>query len=727
MRSIALTFVMSLRAAAAIYESPIRVDDEDDLRAMGERGDLSDATVQTLIELMQDRVDLNSAGRDELYELPGLTPSDVDAILAFRTDRGGIDSPAQLVTAQALTPEQLLEIAPFILHTGPSSTPLPVSGHYRAMALYTLTDPVAPPDLLQAWLRGPWGLAGGIGLTTTRNRPSAPRYDASRDALSVAPLQVAFALPKFFVQWRGANVHIVAGTFRVGFAEHLTLDDTVRLGPSGVYADDIFYVSPSLVGACHLSTGELGSTPCDGAAKSHYETNDFKWRDPFRGVAASVENLSLGAGGWHASLHGFGSYQTRSLYQYEIFSHRFCDDPRAGTRECKAPPVYEQRGDGSGDEPTVAYSTLPDLFDELAAGGHLEIGNGMLTFGVTGYGAGPRFRVPELRLDFQSWSKYPFDGAFGAIGTNVRLAVAAWTLVLEVARSFDHEPLGGGGVGAVLRAVWDLKRRELELVARYYDLRFVNPYARPVSSPDAIDGSRARDEAGLRVKLTDRSLGALQLRSFIDVWVLPYDAQLIDAQITGNNTGYKAGTANLWGQIRGDYRGWKRFQPSLWVDYRNKDLGHSGDGACYSSADGRVYPPDVLCTGERLRLAARVEVRPLDDALSFALTYLHDFVSDLRYLDRLDQDARCLLEVRSQPVPWLLLRARARYSKLDLFSNDHLEQSLWSFLEATFLGLRWLRVTARYDNYVWLDQRPSTLRRTPNPEHRMRLELEGHF
>jgi hypothetical protein len=727
MRSIAVTFVISLRAAAAIYESPIRVDDEDDLRAMGERGDLSDATVQTLIELMQDGVDLNSAGRDELYELPGLTYSDVDAIIGFRTRQGRIGAPSQLVAAGALTPEQLREISRFIVYRGADGSPLSLSGRYRAMAAYTLTDPVPPPAFLQTSLSGPWGFSGGLGLTTTRNRPNPPQYDASRDGLSVAPLQYAFELPKFFVQWRSANVHVIAGTFRLGFAERLTLDDTVRYSPGGTYADDLFSVPRSLAGACHLSTGELAATPCDGAAKSHYETNDFKWRDPFRGVAASLENLSLGGGDWHASLYGFGSYQTRSLYQYEIFSHRFCDDPRAGTRECKAPSVYEQRGDGSGDEPTLAYSTLPDLFDELAAGGHLEVGNAKLTFGVTGYGAMPRFRLPELHLDFQSWSKYPFDGAFGAIGTNARLTVADWTFFLEIARSFDHEPLGGGGLGAVLRAVWDLKRRELELVARYYDLLFVNPYARPVSSPDAIDGSRARDEVGLRVKLTDRSLGALQLRSFIDFWVLPYDAQLIDAQITGNNTGYKAGTANLWGQIRGDYRGWKLLQPSLWVDYRNKDLAHSGDGACYSSADGRVYPPDVLCTGERLRLAARVEVRPLGDALSFALTYLHDFVSDLRYLDRLDQDARCLLEVRSQPVAWLLLRGRARYSKLDLFTNDHLEQSLWSFLEATYLGLRWLRVTARYDNYLWLDQRPSTLARTPNPEHRLRLELEGRF
>jgi hypothetical protein len=722
-----LTCIVALPAAAAIYESPVNVRDEDDVRALGERGDLSDATVQTLLELMQDGVDLSAAGRDELYELPGLTYADVDAIIAFRTAQGRIDDPAQLAAAGALTAQQLLEIAPFVLSTELGGTASRVRGRYRAIGLFTLTDPVPPPAILQSSLLGPLGFSGGIGATTTRNRPGSPLYDASRDALSVSPPRYAFDLPKFFVQWRRAYVHVIAGTFRVGFGERLTLDDSVRYSPAGMYADDIFYVPGNLVGSCHVSPGELAYTPCDPTQKSHYETNDFKWREPFRGVGASVEDLPLGSSGWHASLHGFGSYQTRSIYQYEIFSHTRCDDPRTGSRECKAPQVYERIGDGSGAQPTLEYSTLPDLLDELAGGGHLEVANATFAFGVTGYGAVPRFHVPALAPDFQSWSKYPFDGPFGAVGTNARLTIADWSLYVEVARSFDHEPLGGGGLGAVLRAVYGLKSRELELVARFYDLLFVNPYARPVSSPDDIDGSRARDEAGLRVKYADRSLGALQLRSFVDFWVLPYDAKLIDSQITGNNTGYKAGTANLWGQIRADYRGWKLIEPSAWFDYRNKNLADSGYGACYSSADGRYYPPGVLCTGERYRIAARIELRPLGARLSFTATYLHDFVSDLRYPDRLDQDARFIFEARSQPVQWLLLRARARYTKLDLFSNDSLEQSLWSFLEATWLGLRPLHVTLRYDNYLWLDRRPSTLNRTPNPEHRFRLELEGRF
>jgi hypothetical protein len=720
------TLCASVRAHSAIYESPVSVEDEDDVFAMGERGELSDATVQTLLELMEDGVDLNTAGRDELYELPGLTYSDVDAIIAFRTAHGGIDDPSQLVAAGALTAEQLLEIAPFVLSTEPGGGSVPLSGHYRAMGLYTLTDTQAPPAFLQAQLRGPVGMSGGIGITTTRNRVGSPAYDPDRDTLTVDPNVYTVNVPKFFLQWRSAHTKILFGTFRIGFGERLTLDDTTRYTPHGIYSDDIFFPPGALTGSCHLSTGELPSVPCDTGDKSHYQTSDFRWRDPFRGVAASIENLPLGSG-WSASLYGFGSYQTRSIYQYQIYDRRFCDDPRSTSAECSAPDVFLRAGDGSGLEPKLAYATLPAVLDEIAAAGHAELGNSMFTIGVTGYGAIPKWHVPELALDFQEWAKYPFGGPFGAVGINGRATLDDWNLFLELARSFDMEPGGGGGFGAVARAVYGVKRRELELVARYYDIRFVNPYARPVSSPDEIDGSRARDEAGFRVKYTDRSLGAFTLRSFIDFWVLPYDAKTLDAVITGNNDGYKAGTANLWGHIRGDYTGWRLLEPSLWFDYRNKNLASSGYGACYSSSDSRYVPGGVLCSGELYRIAARLDFRPLGNKLELLLTYMHDLVSDLKYTDRLDQDMRVTLEVRSEPTQWLLVRARARYLHADIFTNNRLEESLWSFLALTYTGFRALHVTVRYDNYLWLDQRTSTLNRVPNPENRLRLELAGRF
>src|SRR5437870_2925486 len=115
LRSVACATLLSLPAYATIYESAVSAEDEDDLRAAAERGEISDATLQTLLELLIDGVDLNLASRDELYELPSLTYADVDAIVEYRKKEGHIEDPSVLVGAGAITAEQLLQIAPFII------------------------------------------------------------------------------------------------------------------------------------------------------------------------------------------------------------------------------------------------------------------------------------------------------------------------------------------------------------------------------------------------------------------------------------------------------------------------------------------------------------------------------------------------------------------------------------------------------------------------------------
>src|SRR4051812_16107402 len=139
LRSAACATLLSLPAFAAIYESPITAEDEDDLRAAAEREEISDSTLETLVELMQDGVDLNDAGRDELYELPGLTYADVDAIITYRKNQS-IEDPAALVEAGAITAEQLLQIAPFII-IGAPPTKIPFGGKYHVMGNYTVGDP----------------------------------------------------------------------------------------------------------------------------------------------------------------------------------------------------------------------------------------------------------------------------------------------------------------------------------------------------------------------------------------------------------------------------------------------------------------------------------------------------------------------------------------------------------------------------------------------------------
>lgn len=726
------TLLFSATAFAAIYESPISADDEDDLRAAAERGEISDATLETLVELMQDGVDLNNAGREELYELPGLTYADVDAIVTYRKNEGHIDDPSVLVGAGAITAEQLLQIAPFIVLSA-EQVKVPIGGRYRLLGNYTVGDNLAPPFIADVRLKGPFGFTGEVNIAGTRQHTGAPFYDPLRDALQVTPAQYRVEIPKFYLQWKGSKINVVAGTFRIGFGQRLTLDNTTRYTPNGERPEANWYVNPewALTTSCRYSAGELAAAPCPPGPD--YVTADFKWRDVFRGVAVSGNNLELGDTA-KVSFFAFGSYQTFSIYQYELYDRRYCLDPRDdATSACASPPVYLRTGDGTDPEARVSFTTLQNVYDEIAFGGHVSISPvPMLDIGLTGYGAIPRFHVPEMQLDFQEWSKRPFGGAFGAVGVDARVTIAVWNLYLEVARSFDHLPGGGGGWGVVQRSVWGKKSNELEILARFYDIRFVNPYARPVASPDELDGQRARNEAGLRVKYTDRHLGDFTLTGNIDFWLLPWDEKNLEGQITGNNRGFTAGTMNLRAEARVDYKGWTFFEPGVFVRYGNYDLAHTGYGACYGTSEGRAVPlfsgEPVLCTGERYLAGVRTRFRFLPrQRLELDLVYNHAFISDAAYDDKLSQDLRFKAEIRSKPVEWLLLRAGARYLKYDIFSTNRLEESLWTNLSVKYLGLKWFHVEARYDTYIWLDKRASTTVRTPNPEHRLRLEFEGRF
>ena len=63
----------------------------------------------------------------------------------------------------------------------------------------------------------------------------------------------------------------------------------------------------------------------------------------------------------------------------------------------------------------------------------------------------------------------------------------------------------------------------------------------------------------------------------------------------------------------------------------------------------------------------------------------------------------------------------------DIVDNTRFEQSLWSYVDVSYVFKKLFLLRLRYDNYNWLDQRDSTLDRIPRYEHRLRLELEARF
>ncbi|RKH27588.1 hypothetical protein D7Y11_30085 [Corallococcus sp. AB018] len=653
----------------ATYEVDPEDTGEQALFALREDGAITAETLSALLVLRRSGVDPAHASRASLYALPGLTYARVDGVEASGT----------------LTQEERRRLAPFLT----TSAPERVTGDARLLTAFAASDPVLPPMALQVRVAGPEGWRVGLLTSLTRRRLGAVHRDANRRALVAEAPGVSVAVPKFHGQWTGERASVLVGSYRLGFGQRLTLDTTGLPTPDGFLPDDAVRVPGDVERWCFL--GEGACTPEERAADV---TPDFQWDEGFRGVVGTVRTSS------GVSVTGFGSYQSRSLLSHALMERASC----AGTA-CKAPAVWlEGTGSPMG---RVVSRTLPGVFHEWAGGGHAAMAwTRRAQAGVTAWGARPVWNVEGAALDFRSTAGYPAGGAFGAVGVDGAWGLGPVDLFVEAARTFDSAPGGGGGYGALQRTVVADTSKELELSLRAYGRGFANPYTGAMSGPDELEGSRARNEVGARVRYLHRVEGALRLRGEVDAWTLPADGAAVGS----------AGTVNLRASARVDWRAHALFQPSLWTEYRDKDVGVAGD--CF---DGSGEDP---CSGSLLRITARVKAE-LHDAVSVAAQYAHARVDDP--VNRgVREDAHAVVEAQVRPCDAVRLRGRAVWKDEDLSTRNRLEQAFRATLDASWTADA---VTTRA-RYAWVvDLKDARGARTPPdaPRHLFALEVETRF
>lgn len=698
------------RAGASPYEASIDADTEEDLYDLAATGQIDDAALAELVELFQRGVDLNRAGREELYALPNLTYAEVDAILAYREVAGWIRDPVDLVAAGALSQERLEAIAGFLIVTRPAPARFATDGWLAAETRWTASDEEVPPVALRARLSTLDNLTVGFASTFSRNRLADVEFDSNRGALSAVAKEGQLNVPKFYARWETDRWGLIAGTYRIGFGQRLTFDNTSLYTPNGFYSDDQLIRETSLVRRCRQSASdEVEESPCAGTAGDIYETPDYAWREGLLGAAIGLKKLEMGAG--HLQSYAFASYQRHSIYQYELFNPSTCDDPRNDDEEgCGTPDVFVRQEDPLEPTARFSFSTLPDVYAESTAGGNLTyVASRRSHIGVTGYRSDVTWLPDGMPLDFQEWSRLPYGGPFGAVGADAAFGVSRFDFTAEITRSFDSMADGGGGLGAILRWVTTFaKQNELEASVRYYDEAFKNPYARPIAAVDEFEGVSARDEMGVRLRYGARLDGRLSLRGTADLWRTPSD-----------------GNTDLLLSARGDLDLADTYRVGFSGLYKNKDLSLNGTGQCFDvtvEVDGEPVP----CAGEKIQVQGRLGYAPTR-RVSVTGQYQHELGTDMRYPDRLRQDISASLIGVARPADRLRLRARVRYLFDDISDNTYLEQSVWGYLTTSW-RLRdrdWLRV--RYDVYVYLDERESTQTRVPSPEHWLWLEYQSRF
>jgi hypothetical protein len=670
-------------ASAAQYEVFIDVETEQDLYDLLITEQISQASFDALLLLYQTRVDLNRAARQDLYLLPNLDYAQVDGILAYRKTVASIHSLDELVAAGALEQDLARSIRAFIIVRDSSTARSPTKALLRLQARWTgRYDRLPPAFALQARVRTLSNLDMGVAATLTRNALGRVRWDSGRDALIAEPESVRLEVPKLYVEWDDERWKVVAGTYRIGFGQRLTFDVTGRIAPNGSFGDYQLRRGNELDLRCNRAPGELPESPCTRGLQARV-TPDYTWTNRLAGVALGLKQLRVGQGWLQA--YAWGSYQVHRIPQIELVDTAACDNPhRDQDPGCLAPPVYVGDRERTAPASTARFATLPAMYAEGLAGANASyFWNDRAHLGVTGYGSVPRWLVEGADLGFQEFSRKPFGGPFGAIGMDAAFGFGQQDFFAEVARGFDAQREGGGGYAAFVRGVTTLPKSELDVSVRYYGSRYANPYARPVSAPDELDGLRARDEAGARIRATAQLGRQVVLRALLDGW-----RQL------------STGALNALVFARTDWRITSRWAWATWGEYRN------GSAQRFVVATQLAYEPvrHVSVSGQvRYRWAGKLGG------------------------DRLQQDFAAMINVTARPTERLRLRCRLRYDFDDVWNNHRLPQSLWSYVDLALTLRDRDVVRLRYDFRMLLDERESTLSRVPNPEHWLWVEYVFRF
>ncbi len=706
LRVIAFVLTVAFAAYGEQFETFVEVEDEEDLLELLTTEQISQESYDTLIDLLLRGVDINTATRRELFALPNLTLADVDAILQLRAANGKFSDPGQLIAYSAISERKFLSIAPFL-----SISRKRIGGMKGWVDFQTVStgrrEGQLPPAALRARAKGK-NLTVGLAGTFAREGIKGIAYDPLRDELSALPAGERVEFGKAYALWESDNFEAIVGTYRIGFGQRLVMDNTGQTLPNGFRLDDTVFRSTDLARSCTQAAGELSVGPCDDK-RNDYWAPDFRVRQGFLGGAVGVPKLKMGSG-W-LKLYAFGSYQSKDIYQYELYDRGRCSDPdNDNDPQCAAPQIFNRENGQLAQSSRFSFETLQDIYVETVAGGHVAYyANDRTHVGATGYLSGISWRPEGIDLDFQEWSALPYGGNFGAVGVDIAHGIGLWDIGLEAAKSFDNTPTEGG-FGVVARAIRTNKKNTTEITARFYDQDFSNPYGRPIAAPDEYFGNRARDEAGVRARYINQQKRH-SYRLTLDTWVQPsVEAPKLLAEVYGS---YK---------VRDDW------QLAGWLQYQNKDLRNGGKDECFSvtfdinDETGETIP----CRGQKLRTILRARYSP-SKRIAVALQAQHSAQDDESSMTKLRQDVIGIASLIVRPSDVFRFRGRLRYKREAIDDNQRLAENIWSFMEGVYQPSKAHTLSFRYDTVLHLDERAATILREPSPEHRFRLAYRWKF
>ncbi|MGM0577720.1 MAG: hypothetical protein ACQEXJ_18480 [Myxococcota bacterium] len=656
-------------ALAEQYDVPILADSVGDLRSLLDNGDIRQDEFDRLVALLEDPLDVNTASRDAMYDLPGMTFPMIDRLVDAREKAPLVDIDS--LRALGLPDNVLRQIGPFVVFRPPPPpevpAPQPLGGDVELRSLEQLDDGKSPAFALrfrgEAAERVDLGL---VGLFQDRLGTFDYHHETGRTWLTAEPAKPRFHLPKGYAAMDEGEWGVIAGTYQVGFAERLTFDASTRTRPSGFYGDDQVY--------------------------ENQESASFSAPERLLGVAATMRGVHLG-GTHYLSGTLFGSFQPFEVPQHEIRSFlRKKDDSdfNDGTNPLLCEEGADPAACADDDLKTgrLSQEQLRRAFTEMLVGGHLRYTPmPRLKVGATAYYGAVDFPASD-DLHFAVSSGFPDRSGFGAMGLDFEANVGDTVLSGEYSRTFE------GDQAAFLRGVVGFRLLDVELQARYYGEDWDNPHSRGLAQPDELFGQRDRDEAGGSVRLILYPLRWMSARVEADLWhrmaldVTSYDLDgRLDLEL------------QRWLSVSGGFQ------------YTDRDISEGGRDADYGSDTVDLEGLEVSRPGDGARIAAYAQVAFAlaghtrlvlfykstftDDAVSADSTYYReDIAADLHdwFETHFRHDWYVSASARTRPTDALTLQTRVKYL---------VEDAAWAFRGEEYVE-GWFQGRYVFDVGLWL-------------------------
>lgn len=636
------TFVLAAAAVlisagpARAYEYPIEihVDDEHDIQQLYVDGEIDEEVRDRLLTLLMAPVDLNTADRDHLRELPGVTMELADAVIASRTKDGPFGGPEDLARIEGFPTEVIEQVLPFVaaIETVVSQSARAWNGGDVKLGGTWRSGSDGPGFYLRGRANAFEHGHAGI-LLAVRPMVGIVNSAAPGTSLSAAPEKLRFDPGALYVNWDTPTWSILGGSYRAGFGQRLTLDNSRRDAPNGFY--------PNLDIVEDVDAGTV--KPLDG----------------FFGVAARAKRIRAGSGWFDATV--FGSIWWRDVYYTDISYDRCPADKPDCSEYSRLPTLVDEQ---TGTSLYCAYPTLPWFLREIVAGAHVGYTfDARNALGLTGYVGNWHMQATAKNLRPAASAVLPSDRSlWGAVGLDGKFGLGPVDAGAEVTVTDRGAP------AALLRA-WFEPGWGLSIVPslRYYSPRFDNPYAHGDADADEYLGLRASDELGGRLQMTWRATNWLRLRTDVDVWHHWYAGRDcdVDADDPDNPafcdptdvtaTGQNPST-DLEALLQAQVRPTGKERLTLQLVYRDRDLSKSGRGLSYSPYSNSKGD---FSGGSRVQWFATVATRRIPRTTISAM-FKQTFQDEYTLPDRFDQSwyAWIRLSANLQPGPNLLVRVK---------------------------------------------------------------------